>query len=120
MPQAFNLDTLSKQLTGFARSLQTVLKAPTFWPQFITILVVFVIARWLVSPLIHRFLDLMMKYAQRVARFRQLWIALNPDCCYGKYCQCPCVYLPRDEVALGLPPHLSFCWCDDKKLEIEV
>lgn len=77
MAQPLNIDTILKQLTEFFQYVQTVLKDPTFWPQFITIIVVFAIARWLVSPLIDRFLDLMMKYTQRVPSFRRLWNALR-------------------------------------------
>lgn len=77
MSQPFDLETILKQLMDFAQYLQTVFKDPTFWPQFITILAVFGIARWLVAPLIDRFLDLMMKYTQRVPKFRRLWNALR-------------------------------------------
>jgi len=77
MSQPLNPDAILKQLTEFAQYVQTVLKDPAFWPQFITIVVVFAIARWLVSPLIHRFLDLMMKYTQRVPSFRRLWNTLR-------------------------------------------
>ena len=77
MSQSLNFDGLRAQMVEFAQYVQTVLKDLTFWPQFITILVVFVIARWLMSPLIHRFLDLMMKHTQRVAKFRRLWNAIT-------------------------------------------
>lgn len=77
MSQPLNLDAILEQLKEVALQVQSVLKDPTFWPQFITIIVVFAIARWLVSPLIHRFLDLMMRYTQRAPNFRRLWNALR-------------------------------------------
>lgn len=77
MSQPFNLDTLINQATAFSEKMLALLKDPTFWPQFITILVVFVLARWLISPLINRFVDYMLKYTQRVVSFRLLWNALR-------------------------------------------
>ncbi|MGB5275874.1 MAG: mechanosensitive ion channel domain-containing protein [Gammaproteobacteria bacterium] len=77
MSETFNLDALLKQLTDIALQVQAVLKDPTFWPQFVIIIVVFAIARWLLTPLIHRFLDLMMKYTQRAPHFRRLWSVLR-------------------------------------------
>lgn len=77
MSEIFNLDVLIKYSSDLAEHLQELLKEPAFWPQFITILVVFVIARWLLSPLINRFLAYMMKYTQRVHSFSRLWQALK-------------------------------------------
>jgi small-conductance mechanosensitive channel len=77
MSQIFNLEILILKVSEFADQMQALVKDPTFWPQFITILVVFVIARWLISPLMHRFLDFMMKYTQRVVSFSLLWNALR-------------------------------------------
>ena len=77
MSQSYNLDTLITKAAEFADQMQALLKDPTFWPQFITILVVFVIARWLISPLIHRVLDYLLKYTRRVASFRLLWNSLR-------------------------------------------
>lgn len=69
--------TVVTKITQFAHHMENLVKDPTFWPQFVTIIVVFILARWLISPLIHRFLDLMMKHTQRVISFRRLWNALR-------------------------------------------
>lgn len=76
MGETFNLDTLIKYSSDFVEHMQSLLKDPAFWPQFLTILVVFGIARWLVSPLIHRFLNYLNKYSQRVYSLQRLSDAL--------------------------------------------
>lgn len=100
MSQSLNFDGLLAQMSEFAQYVQTVLKDPTFWPQFVTILVVFVIARWLVAPLIHRFLDMMMKHTQRVAKFRRLWNALRDI-------SIPLSWLALQWIALKIAPHFE-------------
>lgn len=77
MSQPFNLEKLINQSVEFANHMQELLKDPTFWPQFITILLVFGIARWLVAPLIHRWLKYLMQHTQRVASFSRLWSAIR-------------------------------------------
>ena len=79
MSQTFNIDELIPKLTAFADDSLNLLKDPTFWPQFITILVVFVIAKWLIHPLIHRLLDYFMEHTQRVLSFRRLWEAIKDN-----------------------------------------
>lgn len=79
MSETFNLDVLIKHSTDFAEHIQSLLKDPAFWPQFITILVVFGIARWLVSPLFHRFLNFARKYTQRVYSLKRLSNALRDN-----------------------------------------
>ena len=100
MSDALNLDTIYQETTEVATSVQTVLKDPAFWPQFITIVVVFGIARWLVAPLINRFLDLMMKYTQRVTHFRRLWNTL-------KDISVPLAWLVLQWLALQIAPYLE-------------
>jgi len=100
MSLTLNPDALMKQLIDFAQYLQTVLKDPTFWPQFVTILVVFIIARWAVAPLIHRFLDLMLKYTQRVPKFRRLWGVLRDI-------SIPLSWLLLQWLALKIAPYLE-------------
>lgn len=70
-------DTLITKIVQFSAHMQDLVRDPTFWPQFVTIIVVFILARWLISPLMHRFLDRMMIYTQRVISFRRLWEALR-------------------------------------------
>ncbi len=77
MSEQFNLDALIKYSSDFTDHIQSLLKEPAFWPQFITILVVFVIARWLVSPLFHRLLDYLKKYTLRVISLTRLSDALR-------------------------------------------
>ena len=77
MPQSFNIDTIITQLIALYEQFLMLLQDPTFWPQFITILVIFIVSRWLISPLINRFLDVMMKHTSRVNSFRRLWIAIR-------------------------------------------
>ena len=79
MPDSFNIDALSAKISDFSLQILALLKDPSFWPQFITILVIFIISRWLISPLINRFLDFMMKYTQRVPSFRKLWNAIRDN-----------------------------------------
>ena len=77
MELPFNPDTLLARVTELVDKTEALLKDPTFWPQFISILLVFVIARWLISPMIHRLLDKLMQHTQRVGSFRALWTALK-------------------------------------------
>jgi len=100
MSDALNLDAIYQETTEVATSVQTVLKDPAFWPQFITIVVVFGIARWLVAPVINRFLDLMMKYTQRVTHFRRLWNTL-------KDISVPLAWLALQWLALQIAPYLE-------------
>jgi small-conductance mechanosensitive channel len=100
MSDALNLDAIYQETTEVATWVQTVLKDPAFWPQFITIVVVFGIARWLVAPLINRFLDLMMKYTQRVTHFRRLWNTL-------KDISVPLAWLALQWLALQIAPYLE-------------
>jgi small-conductance mechanosensitive channel len=79
MSEKFNLDVLIKYSNDLAEHIQSLLKEPAFWPQFITILVVFGIARWIVSPLFHRFLNFMKKYSQRVYSLQRLSNALRDN-----------------------------------------
>ncbi len=79
MSEKFNLDVLIKYSNDLAEHIQSLLKEPAFWPQFITILVVFGIARWIVSPLFHRFLNFMKKYTQRVYSLQRLSNALRDN-----------------------------------------
>ena len=77
MPQSFNIDAIIAQLIALYERILLLLQDPTFWPQFITILVIFIVSRWLISPLIDRFLNVMMKHTSRVYSFRRLWIAIR-------------------------------------------
>jgi small-conductance mechanosensitive channel len=77
MSQSFNLDYIVTKSMALAGKIQMLLQDSAFWSQFLTILIVFVIARWLFSPLLHKFLDYMMRYTQRVHSFRRLWDALR-------------------------------------------
>ncbi len=77
MAVSLDLDSLTTEGIAFFEKMLNLLKNPAFWPQFITILVVFGIARWLLAPLINRMLDSMMQYTQRVLSFRHLWDALR-------------------------------------------
>jgi small-conductance mechanosensitive channel len=79
MSEKFNLDVLIKYSNDLAEHIQSLLKEPAFWPQFITILVVFGIARWIVSPLFHRFLNFLKKYSQRVYSLQRLSNALRDN-----------------------------------------
>jgi len=74
MSDTFSIDTILSKLTASVDYVVNLLKDPAFWPQFITILVVFLIARWLVSPLFNRFLDYMVKLTSRAVSFRRLWM----------------------------------------------
>lgn len=100
MSQTIDLDTLTKQTVDSAQYIESVLKDPTFWPQFVTILVVFGIARWAVAPLIHRFLDLMLKYTQRVPKFKRLWNVLRDI-------SIPLSWLVLQWIALKIAPYLE-------------
>lgn len=77
MSQPFNLDALSTKAVEFSEHVEALLKDPAFWPQFLTILVVFVIARWLIAPSINRLLDHLAQKTQRVPSFNLLWNALK-------------------------------------------
>lgn len=77
MAVSLDLDSLTTEGIAFFEKMLNLLKNPAFWPQFITILVVFGIARWLLAPLINRMLDSMMQYTQRVLSFRHLSDALR-------------------------------------------
>jgi small-conductance mechanosensitive channel len=79
MSESFNLDAVINYSNAVFEHVQALLKEPAFWPQFVTILVVFVIARWMISPLIHRFLNWLTRYTQRVASLRSLWHALRDN-----------------------------------------
>ena len=100
MTEAIDLKTIYEETAEVATSVETVLKDPAFWPQFVTILVVFVIARWLIAPLINRFLDLMMKYTQRVTNFRRLWNTLRDI-------SVPIAWLALQWLALQIAPYLE-------------
>ena len=65
MEQTFDLDFLINETENISSQILILLKDPTFWPQFATIVLVFIIARWLISPLIHRLLDSALPYTQR-------------------------------------------------------
>ena len=77
MEQTFNLDFLINKIDTVSMQMQTLLKDPTFWPQFGTIVLVFIIARWLVSPLIHRLLDSVLPYTQRTPSLQRPCDALR-------------------------------------------
>ncbi len=77
MEQTFNLDFLTKETETIGNQIQILLKDPTFWPQFFTIVLVFIIARWLVSPLIHRLLDSVLPYTGRTPSLQRPCVALR-------------------------------------------
>ena len=54
-----------------------LLKDATFWPQFITILAVFIIARWLLSPLLGRVIDALQLQTARIPSLKRLCAALH-------------------------------------------
>ena len=77
MKNTINLDAILAQLQAFADQAQTLLKQPTFWSQFVVIAVVFVIARWILAPLFHRFMDWLTERTARVPSFRRVWSAFD-------------------------------------------
>ncbi len=70
-------ETLIDKITLFYDHMEKLVRDPTFWPQFATIIVVFIIARWLLAPLFHQLLNFLMKKTQRVPAFTRLWAALK-------------------------------------------
>ena len=79
MKNTINLDAMLAQLQAIADQAQALLKQPTFWSQFVLIAVVFVIARWILAPLFHRFFDSLTERTARVPSFRRVWAALDQN-----------------------------------------
>lgn len=70
-----------KQLTALAERLwvqiDQLIRDPLFWLQFAIIAAVFVLARWLLTPLLKRWLDRFAALANRVPSFRRPLSALS-------------------------------------------
>jgi small-conductance mechanosensitive channel len=66
MEQTLNLNFLLEETETISSQILTLLKDPTFWPQFVAIVLVFAIAQWLILPLINRLLDMAQPYTQRI------------------------------------------------------
>jgi len=79
MKDMIDLDTLIAQLLTFADQIQTLLRQPIFWSQFVLIAVVFLVARWVMAPLFHRFMDWLTERTARVPSFRRVWLALDQN-----------------------------------------
>ncbi len=67
MDESFNIEPALGQVETLGKQALTLLQDPSFWPQFITILLVFVLARWLLAPLVLRLVDGLDKLATRIA-----------------------------------------------------
>ncbi len=50
---------------------------PAFWPQFVTILAVFVLARWLIAPLLHRLVDRLDGYSEQITSLQHFSATLR-------------------------------------------
>ncbi len=100
MAASFTLDTLAERAIQLSEQMLNLLRDPTFWPQFATILIVFAIARWLIAPLINRFLNHMMNKTQRVADFQHLWATLKES-------STPIAWLFLQWIAIQVTPYLG-------------
>ncbi len=79
MNKTIDVDAILNHLTAFAEQVQVLLKQPTFWAQFVVIAAVFVIARWVLAPAFHRFLDWLTERTARVPSFRRVWLAFDQN-----------------------------------------
>jgi len=79
MPETLNLDAIGSWIAQSIEHVLALLRDPAFWPQFLTILVVFVIARWLIAPPVNRLLDYLAQKTLRVQSFSRLWSALKEN-----------------------------------------
>ncbi len=50
---------------------------PAFWPQFVTILAVFVLARWLIAPLLRRLVDRLDGYSEQITSLQHFSATLR-------------------------------------------
>lgn len=79
MKDTINFDALTAQLMTLADQIKVLLQQPTFWAQFVLIAVVFLVARWLMAPLFHRFMDWLTERTARVPSFGRVWLALDQN-----------------------------------------
>lgn len=77
MSDLFDTQMIIDKLQSFGEQGIFLLEDPTFWPQFITILIVFVIARWVLSPLLGRLIDTLQMQASRIPGLKRLGMALH-------------------------------------------
>lgn len=77
MADLFDTQLIIDKLQAIGDQGLALLRDPTFWPQFVTILIVFVVARWVLSPLLRRLIDSLQLKSSRVPSLRRLCVALH-------------------------------------------
>ena len=77
MENTINIDALLAEALSFLEQVQALLMQPALWLQFAVIAAVFVVARWILAPLLKRLLDTLTERTARVPSFRRMWSALG-------------------------------------------
>jgi small-conductance mechanosensitive channel len=77
MENMINIDALLAKALSFLEQVQALLMQPALWLQFAVIAAVFVVARWILAPLLKRLLDSLTERTARVPSFRRVWSALS-------------------------------------------
>ncbi len=77
MENMIDIDALVAKALQFLEKVQALVMQPALWLQFAVIVAVFVVARWILAPLLKRLLDALTERTARVPSFRRVWSALT-------------------------------------------
>ena len=77
MKDYIDLIQLQTAAQGLLAQINDIVRNPLFWIQFVVIAAVFVLARWLVTPLLRRGLERLAESCTRVPKFRRTLAALS-------------------------------------------